>query len=109
MFTLSHAGEKDGEPRNQVPEHMDDDHDEWKVTEYFCHQFCRPEHGFHICSSREDKCNECEFMSESCDDIKYHITSTQMKIKCTFCDLTDSSWRKLKKHFEINHMEPYEN
>ena len=27
---------------------------EWKVTEYFCDDFCKGEHGIHICWSQQD-------------------------------------------------------
>ena len=66
--------------------HGMDIHDVWKVTEYFCNYYWRPEHNINICWSRVDfenflgfdiqntkvgddiddsifKCLECEFES----------------------------------------------
>ena len=114
-------------------EHLDDIHEEWKVTEYFCNHFCRPEHDIHICWSPTDfkgflgfdiqntevadngedsifKCLECEFSSESQNDMREHISSYHksiLLIKCSFCETKNSSWKQLKGHFESKHMEPY--
>ena len=77
-------------------EHLDVIHDEWKVTEYLFNYYCRPEHIIHICLSLTDskqflgfniqntqvadngessifKCLECEFKSESQDEMRDHI------------------------------------
>ena len=114
--------------------HMDDDHDEWKVTEYFCNNFCRAEHAIHICMTSDDfkefrgfdiiktkfddyiedsifACLECKFTAKNKEKMKEHMKSSHADktfIKCTFCDSRYSEWRELRKHFKDNHMEPYE-
>ena len=95
--------------------------------------YCRPEHSIHICWSPTDfeqflgfdiqntqvadngedsifKCLESEFSIESQDDMREHVVSnhkSKLTIKYNLCETKDSSWRRLKSHFEIKHMEPY--
>ena len=37
------------EVENDLDDHLNDIHEEWKVTEMFCDKFCRGDHGIHIC------------------------------------------------------------
>jgi DNA-directed RNA polymerase subunit RPC12/RpoP len=86
--------------------HMDEIHEEWRVTQSFCDYFCRGEHGIHICWSNEDfeeykgfdiwktatnfdsksesesiyKCLKCKKVDEDIDNMKEHILTT-MKMR----------------------------
>ena len=104
----------------------------WDVEQCFCNNFCRGEHGLHICWSNEDfenykgfnicatetgdyvdsiyKCAEIEYSSEERDSMKDHIESKHKETKtakCTFRAFTSKSWRGLRKHFKKIHMKPY--
>ena len=111
--------------------HMDDVHEEWRVTQSFCDYFCRGEHGAHICWSKKDfeefigfdlwktytsmengesvfKCLKCEETDEDSDKLKEHINKHhkhEKVTKCNFCNYEDKTWRGLKRHYENNHME----
>jgi hypothetical protein len=115
-----------------LDEHIDELHEEWKVTQSLCDHFCRGEHGIHICWSEEDfeewkgfdvwdgthtsktgdsvfKCLECKFLSESVEAMKQHIVTfhnNKGSSKCSFCEFKDQTWKGMRKHFKINHMEP---
>ena len=56
------------------------------------------------------KCLKCEKVDDDFDRMKEHIISDHednIKSKCNFCSYEDDTWRGLRKHFKIHHMEPY--